>query len=129
MVVRAENIGILGRAAGDGVYIADELSLANALGAHLRVDVDPRYARIGHSHIVPMAWDLARFATPASDDDPSVTAARRALQCGELHELLDDITKPMTFRRFFSNLLDAPRLTFLRVPSDPRAAEKEMCKR
>ena len=128
VVVRVTNTGIIGVSAGDAVYVADELSLADAVGSHLRIKLDRRGERPGHQKIVPLEWDLARFANPAANDDPSIDAARRALGCGPLRELLDDISKPMTVRRFFGNLLDAPRLTFLRVPSDPYAAEKAMCR-
>lgn len=54
-------------------------------------------------------------------------AARQALGCGQLKELMDSVDQPMTFGRFFDNLIGAVSRTSLRIPADPIAAAKRFC--
>lgn len=118
------NVGILGAAAGDRVFVADELSLADPIGA--RFPASPR-ARVGHAKQVPVEWELARYAAPTPRDPAGVRAARRALSCGDVHLLQEATSAPMTPGRFLRNLLVAPRLTWLRIPSNPFQAEAALC--
>ena len=45
----------------------------------------------GHRKQVDEAWYVARFTPPGPGEDPKVTAARHALTCGQLKELMDDV--------------------------------------
>ena len=124
VVAMVNNIGILGVAAGDRVFVADALSLADPVSA--RFPPVPG-GRVGHAKQVPAQWELARYAAPSPGDPAGVRAARRALSCGSLHLLQEATDAPMTPSRFLRNLLVAPRLTRLRVPSDPFQAERVLC--
>lgn len=126
VAVRYPNIGILGTAAGPDVLVADSLSLADPVGARLSLP-EPAEPRAGHSHSVPPAWQQARYAAPGDGDDADTQAARRALGCGELAELQEAVTAPMSVSRFLENLVAAPRFTMLSIPGDPQEAVEEFC--
>lgn len=115
----------------DGIVI-DLLGLANPLGAHLT-----RYGTggAGHEKQLPWWWTLADFGDPAHDD-PSplgditpaqIRAARHALTCGDLAELLASTRAPLTWGRFWDNLTGAVGRTLLVVPADPFEAERAFC--
>jgi arabinofuranosyltransferase len=120
------NIGIYGVEAGPKIFVADYLSLANPIGSRLDEKLGPD-SRIGHSQLVPLAWYLARYAAPSATDKPAVQNARTALQCGALARLDEDLTAPMTPGRFFHSILDAKKMTVLRIPMDPAAARARFC--
>lgn len=72
------------------------------------------------------AWLVARFTdSPAGGDDPVVAAARRALERDGIRDVVDAVTGAMTPGRFLDNVKRASRLTALRIPADPREAERE----
>jgi hypothetical protein len=56
-----------------------------------------------------------------------VAAARRALACPPLQELLGAVSDPMTPARFAANLRRAVALQWLRIPEDPARAERALC--
>lgn len=126
VVGRMGNIGIYGVEAGPKIFVADYLSLANPIGSRLDEKLGPD-SRIGHSQLVPLAWDLARYAAPSAADSPAVQNARTALQCGAVARLDEDLTAPMTPGRFFHSILDAKKMTVLRIPMDPAAARARFC--
>jgi arabinofuranosyltransferase len=110
---------------------ADTLGLANPLGARITQTL-PGYT--GHEKLLPWAWLQADFGDPVHDEDyladtkpQSIRAARHAMQCGELAELLASARAPMTPSRFWSNLTGAVRRTRLVIPSDPIEAEQVFC--
>ena len=121
------SIGRVGYAAGDPVRVVDRLGLADPVGGRLRL-VGPRHGQAGHEKILPLEWFLARFAGPGLVGPSDVPAARRALRCGGLREILDATTEPLTPRRFARNLLVAVRERSLRIPRDAAAAERELCR-
>jgi len=134
VVIFTGSIGRLGYAAGPEVRIADRLGLADPVAARLRLGPD-RPDRAGHEKLLPAAWFLGRFADPASvrasprfGANPRIPAARAALGCGELERLLEAINAPLTPSRFLANLGAAIELHALRVPSDPMAARRELCR-
>jgi arabinofuranosyltransferase len=55
------------------------------------------------------------------------TAAKRALGCGELKDLIEAIDEPMTPGRFLENIVRSPSLTRLHIAADPVVAERELC--
>ena len=81
----------------------------------------------GHRKQVDDAWYDARFTPPAAGEDPKVTAARHALTCGSLEQLLDDVDGDMSIGRFLSNVFDSLGNTRVHVPADPIEAERQFC--
>jgi arabinofuranosyltransferase len=125
------NVGILGYAAGPRVHVVDRLGLGDALGARMRVD---RRGRPGHEKWLSDAWVVGRFADPAAPLPPGapsaqiIGAARAALACPPLAELLRAIEAPLTPTVFIENVGVAWRLRKLEIASDPRQAAAELCK-
>ena len=118
----------------DGTVI-DINGLASPLAGHLLLE---GRGRPGHEKWLPTAWVLAAYADPAAIDlmadsreatRAQVLAARHALGCGRLKELMDSVDQPMSVHRFWANLTGSPARTSLRVPADPVAAEHRFCSR
>jgi arabinofuranosyltransferase len=64
---------------------------------------------------------------PAGVDPGELRAARHALTCGDLRELMESARAPMSWHRFWKNLVGAPRRTELRLPANPYEAERRFC--
>jgi arabinofuranosyltransferase len=122
----------------DGIVV-DILGLANPLGARITLN-DP--GRAGHEKSLPWAWVRGEYTDPALDEDgaasdggyggssgerEAIRAARHALRCGELAELLASVREPMTASRFWKNLVGSVRRTRLVIPADPIQAERRFC--
>ena len=115
----------------DGI-VADLLGLSYPLGARL---TKFGAGGVGHEKQLPWWWTLADFGDPAHEDPspvPAVTpaqirAARHAMSCGALAELLASTRAPMTWARFRDNLLGSVGRTLLVVPADPFVAERTFC--
>ncbi|MEO8548727.1 MAG: hypothetical protein ABI678_02090, partial [Kofleriaceae bacterium] len=114
----------------DGIVV-DTFGLANPLGSRI-TPTNPNYP--GHEKSLPWAWILADFADPGVDPalvgttPESVRAARHAMTCGALAELLASAREPMTASRFWANLTGALARTRLEFPSDPIEAERALCR-
>ncbi|WP_067542060.1 hypothetical protein [Nocardia crassostreae] len=115
-----------------GTFI-DVNGLASPLAGHLLLE---KPGRPGHEKWLPTAWVVAQYADPAviprMHDTRDVTkaqvfAARAALSCGALAELMDSVHQPMTPSRFWSNLTGALSRTALRIPPDPFITETHFC--
>jgi arabinofuranosyltransferase len=134
-------IGLVGYGAGTDVRIVDLQSLADPVGSRLRLD---QRGRPGHEKFMDYAWAIARFSNstlPLADVEPGcddclqrrldardrVAAAREALQCGILHDVLVAVTEPMSVSRFLDNLALAPSATATRFAAQPDAAARELC--
>jgi arabinofuranosyltransferase len=124
VVALGHNIGIAGYAAGLDVFVADQFGLADPLAG--RAELAER-GRPGHEKSLPNAWFIARFADPAASSDAEVEAARAALTCGDITDVLTAVDAPLTPSRFVSNIRDALRFHRLRIPTDPYAAQKRFC--
>jgi hypothetical protein len=110
----------------DGIVV-DTLGLANPLGARITA-TNPGYP--GHEKALPKYWIYADFSSPQFSDDPlSAAAARHAMQCGALAELLDSARAPLTIGRFWDNLLGSAARSGLAIPTDPFEAESVFCGR
>ncbi len=118
-------IGIFGVAAGTNVYVADDLSLANPVGARL----DNRDRRVGgwsqEGKTVPTSWTIAMFADPAAPlphnvSATNVAAARRALDCPPIVDLLARARDPLTFGRMFTNFTQSLTTYSLSIKANPR---------
>ncbi|NEB77626.1 hypothetical protein G3I40_20770 [Streptomyces sp. SID14478] len=113
-------------------HAIDTLGLAYPVGAHIH---PTNFVKAGHEKHIDPAWIIADYTAPASDRDlPSsidrtqVTAARAALQCGPLAELLAATREPLTPHRFWKNLTGSWHRTSLRIPNNPTAAERSLCR-
>jgi arabinofuranosyltransferase len=129
-VVTTNSIGVFGYVLDDNVYVVDTYGLADPLAGRLELK---KRGRPGHEKVLPDAWIVARFADPsaplpaggpAADD---VAAARDALGCGDIPELLGAAADPLTPGRFAHNLVDAFRLHRFRIPPQPIAARDKLC--
>ncbi|MGN6696425.1 MAG: hypothetical protein ACTHN0_19760, partial [Aquihabitans sp.] len=113
-------VGALGVVAGPGVRIIDRTALADPVASRLPVTQHTP----GHLRFLPTAWVFARAGVLT---DPESKAAARALRCGELAEVMESATEPLTPKRFVQNLLHAPANTFVKVPADPKEAVGAFC--
>jgi arabinofuranosyltransferase len=124
----ARNLGITGLLAAPSIHIVDPSGLADPLAS--RVQLQER-GRPGHEKHLPLAWVVARFGdprhVPEGVDPGAVEAARRALQCSPLSDLLEATTAPLTPARFMRNIRLSIRLHDLRIPPDPVVAEARFC--
>ena len=126
------NAGFYGVAAGPDVLLIDEFGLSDPVGSHLE---PPAPGRPGHEKVLARHWLLARYGAPELAEQglpglPSPTRvanARAALGCGDLAELLEATSAPLTWDRFWSNAVGAPERTSLRIPVNSAAARAEFC--
>ena len=108
-------IGVIGYALPLDVHVVDLLSLADPLGSRIELQ-EPGFAA-GHGKSQPLVWPIARFARVGPAEDPALTTTRSRLRCSPVHELMESIEAPLTWRRFLDNLAAAPAQTTLRVGS------------
>jgi arabinofuranosyltransferase len=131
-VLLVGNAGFYGVGSGLDVVTVDHFGLADPVGAHLEA---PPPGRPGHEKETPAAWLLGRYGGPGAlsvvPERPAtaqeVTAARRALECGAVAELVEATNAPLTWSRFWDNLTGSPDRTSLRIPADPVEAERRFC--
>lgn len=127
---------VMGRLGTGGVlapldgFVVDTLGLANPIGA--RIPVNHPENRVGHRKVLEGTWILADLGDPAriaetSEAPARVAAARHALGCGELAELMASVREPMSIGRFWHNLIGSLRRTRLVIPGDPAEAERAFC--
>ncbi|HEY0254388.1 MAG TPA: hypothetical protein VGC41_22830 [Kofleriaceae bacterium] len=108
--------------------VADTLGLANPLGARI-TPTNPGFP--GHEKPLPASWLIAEFGALdtvwhwAKPEDTA--AARHAMQCGDLAEMLASAREPMSAHRFWKNLVGSVGRTRLVIPSDPHEAEAKFC--
>ena len=129
VVAYVGGIGRRGMAAGPGVHMVDRPGLADPVASRLRLD-SIRGLKPGHEKSLPVAWAEARFAQPTREGatSPSTAAARRALACEPLSEIVAATSASLTFERFARNAALAVRTHGFRLPPDPLAAEREICR-
>ncbi|MBO8184708.1 hypothetical protein [Streptomyces spirodelae] len=122
-------LGLAGAALPLDGHVVDLLGLGNPLGAH----TEPvTHTKAGHEKPLDRAWvlaDLTAPGTPVPDgvDPRHVAAARHALTCGPVPELLASVRAPLTPGRFWTNLTGAWSRTHLRLPPNPMEAERHLC--
>jgi arabinofuranosyltransferase len=132
LVFAAGRLGTGGLIAPIDGIVVDSLGLANPLGA--RITPTNAGGFVGHEKSLPFSWIRAEYSDPAVDGSIAdgtppleIQAARRALQCGELKELLASVREPMSPGRFWANLTGAIRRTRLVIPANPFDAELNFC--
>lgn len=124
LVITHNVMGIVSVVAGTDVMIIDNLALTDPVAA--RVDVTATPERVGHmGH--PEEYRIARYAAPSSDDSPEVVSAREVLACEPVARLTRGISDPLTPSLFWSNVVDSPRLTRLRIDETPSEAKEALC--
>ncbi|WP_018331908.1 hypothetical protein [Actinomycetospora chiangmaiensis] len=118
------NLGAAGALTPLDVRVTDTVGLADPLAAHTTNVPD---GRTGHDKNLPAAWFVAAGGGAAVDSRAAtgadVAAAERALRCPAIVELRDSVSAPLTWTRFWDNLVGAPARTELRFPRDPVLAE------
>lgn len=132
VVFSVGNAGFYGYASDLDVFVLDGLGLTDTVNSH--IEAGPP-GRPGHEKIYPAWYLLARYGSPELarrqvGDLPAVdlvAASRTALACGDLAELVEATTEPLTWERFRENVVGAPDRTSLRIPIDPFAAERRFC--
>lgn len=130
--VAVDNVGVFAYLAEPEVAVVDVRGLGDPLTSRFRL-VGPR-GRPGHEKLAAPAWVLARHADPGARlpaevvvAPSEVAAARTALACGELADVLEAISAPLTPARARSNLVLALTTSDLRVATDPGEARRELC--
>jgi len=121
------NVGEFSLEAGPLVYVCDPHGLPDPIGARLRLE---KRAQPGHEKWAGQEWCIARKLADGDDGGApaaKVAAARAALGCGDLAELIRAVDEPLSLGRFLRNMAEAPRLTRLRIPSNAEVAEQELC--
>ena len=136
------------------VWVYDSLGLADPVVA--RAELDHR-GTAGHEKLLSPAWVAAAWVDPGTAvPDPATfialheaawvwtgtavplhtdvetfeadrRAAREAMSCDPLRELVHNARAPLTPRRFLGNVIDSVRLHDLRVPVDPHEARDQLC--
>jgi arabinofuranosyltransferase len=123
--VFSSSIGIHGYVFDDDVVVVDLYGLADPVAGRLELT---ERGRPGHEKVLPLTWVVARFADPSTfPARVEIAAAREALACGDLRRLLEDVSAPMSARRFAGNVVDAFRLHRFRLPADPGEARDALC--
>ncbi|MET7304768.1 hypothetical protein [Embleya sp. NPDC005575] len=114
--------------------VVDVWGLSNTVGAHIE---PTEHVAAGHEKLLPLAWNIALYVDPAAWSSiparvvsfEDIRAARAALECGDLKELLHSTTDPLTPGRFLRNLTGSFSRATLTIPPDPKAAERKFCAR
>ncbi|MFT3971782.1 MAG: hypothetical protein QM695_16270 [Micropruina sp.] len=120
------SLGIAGVGAGLEVTMIDPPSLGDPIGSRLVLPPDAEY-RVGHAY-KPVVWAMARYtASDVHAHDKALADARATLACGDIPTLIRAVSEPLTVQRFVSNIMVAPKLTLLRIPSDPAQARTAIC--
>jgi arabinofuranosyltransferase len=123
-VVASRPLGITSAVLGLQVSLVDFYGLADALGA--RQTLTDR-GRPGHEKGWNTYWVAATYAAKGSTTDGRVHNARSALGCGALAELRRATTEPLSWGRFWQNVLRAPSFHRLRVPASTWQAKWQFC--
>jgi arabinofuranosyltransferase len=134
------NAGFYGVGVGLDVPVVDFFGLSDPIGAHM---APPQPGRPGHEKQIPLPYLLAMYGSgdptrmpvqdvqvrpgypvPTTED---VEAARAALQCGAVAELLAATSDELTPSRFWHNLTGAVERTSMRIDYDPQEQQRRTC--
>jgi arabinofuranosyltransferase len=138
--------GVSGYEAGTEVLVREVNSLADPVGSHM---TPTPLSKPGHRKRLEWAWLLAIATRPRTGpytlenlgaiplvaaefedgriDPADIDAARRALRCGALAELVTATGGPFGAGRAWDNLTGSIGRTRLVVPRDPHEAEQRFC--
>ena len=125
------NIGVFGYSAGNNVWIEDWAGLSDPIGARIELVKNPDGSyvrgRPGHEKLLPEYYSVARWTQPNAGESPDLQNARRLWSCGDVAELLAATNDSMTPGRFFSNLVQSPKFSSMRIPINPATGVAEQC--
>ncbi|OXM43224.1 hypothetical protein [Amycolatopsis alba] len=122
------NIGGPGMLLPLDVWVHDPIGLANPVAAH-STTIPGR--RIGHSKFAGGNWEVAGLAEGTTEDlaargqykQDNLDAIRNTLACPHTKEMLDSVRAPLTFGRFWDNLIHSVGRSGLRYDRDPENAQ------
>jgi arabinofuranosyltransferase len=117
-------LGIKGMVLGQHAHLVDKVGLGDPVAARLELQ---RRGRPGHEKSLGKTWYIARMAAPTAQEDIRVTAARRAMQCGELGSLLQSVEGSLSVGGFLKNLYRSVALHGLTIPANPLDAYHRFC--
>ncbi|MBI5518287.1 MAG: hypothetical protein HY909_31235 [Deltaproteobacteria bacterium] len=117
-------IGLVGVLVGPRVHLVDRYGLADPVASRLALRMR---GRPGHEKLLMNPWLVARYTDAVSGEDAAVTAARHALGCGALGELVRAVREPLTWSRFWRNVWLSQPFSLLRIPTSPWHAEQLFC--
>lgn len=120
-------LGTLGAVVPLNGLAIDVHGLSYSLGSHLEAASD---GRIGHDKYAEPAWIVAQYTDATSAPGvpaAEIAAARAAIGCAAPAELRRATEAPMSWDRFWSDFVEAPGLTAVRIPDDPKQAEARLC--
>jgi arabinofuranosyltransferase len=128
-VASAENLGVYAYAAGTDLDVIDSHGLADVIAGHQRLR---EHGRPGHEKVLPDVWTFARYAAPGDPIPDGMTAAqveaaRRALACGGMRQLVEHTNGPWTLGDTPGNLVEAMRSFRFSFDQDPVIAARELC--
>lgn len=121
------SIGAFGLVMPLDVRVHDGYGLVNSIASHT---VLVSASRSGHEKDISPVWAIGEAGTAEVDTGgdangfapEDILAARKAVQCPEVREMLDSVRAPLTAGRFWDNLTGAFGRSALRYPADPRQA-------
>jgi arabinofuranosyltransferase len=127
VTMATDSMGAISNLVSLDVRVHDGYGLASDLAAHT---VSIPGGRPGHSKWLIAAWEIADagrgdFATDGLShvfSPADIDAARQALRCPGLQDVLASTRTPLTFSRFVDNLTGAAGRTQIRFDRDPHAA-------
>ncbi|AGM08957.1 hypothetical protein [Amycolatopsis keratiniphila] len=122
------NIGGPGMLLPLDVWVHDPIGLANPVAAH-STTISGR--RIGHSKFAGSNWEVAGLAGGPAEElaargqykQDNLDAIRRTLGCPRTKEMLDSVRAPLTFERFWENLIHSVGRSGLRYDRTPEKAQ------
>lgn len=143
----ANGIGAAGATAEPQVFVFDRLSLVNPVSSHFSRLTG--YSLPGHHKWVPTAWVVAMTTAPSADEATlaertfdrltiptmpyhemptdaatDLAAARRALRCPAIADLLAAAREPLTLSRAWRNFTGAFRRTRVSIDPNPHVAAR-----
>ncbi|MET9259152.1 hypothetical protein [Amycolatopsis sp. NPDC004079] len=127
VTMAADSMGAISNVVSPDVRIHDGYGLASDLAAHSSAIPN---GRPGHSKWLVGAWEVAEagYGDYATDGEirmfqpTEIDAARQALRCPDVREVLASTREPLTWSRFIDNFTGAPHRTEIRFARDPLAA-------
>lgn len=110
------------------VWVHDPIGLANPVAVH-STTIPGR--RIGHSKFAGSNWEVAGLGAETTEaaaargqyKQDNLDAIRRALICPHTKEMLDSVRAPLTFERFWDNLIHSVGRSRLRYDRNPDKAQ------
>ncbi|NEB74240.1 hypothetical protein G3I40_03135 [Streptomyces sp. SID14478] len=129
VALSAVSLGHAGVVAPLDGRLVDIMGIGHPFGGHIR---PYWFGKAGHEKALDPAWAVADLTPPGTAVPPAigaqkVTAARHALTCPAMADLVASTRAPLTAARFWHNLTGAWARGSVRFDNDPRRAERELC--